>query len=65
MPEVTKIIISQRISSIKDADSIIVMEDGKVNAIGTHDELLQGNAIYSGVFAVQNEGGGDFDRMED
>ncbi len=54
--EITTIIIAQRISSVCDADVIIVLDDGKVNAIGTHDELLQNNQIYKEVYHSQQEG---------
>lgn len=55
MPDTTKIIIAQRTSSIQDADRIIVMEGGKINGIGTHDELLKTNAIYREVYTSQNK----------
>ena len=64
LPETTKLIISQRISSIKDADKIIVMEDGKVAGFGTHEELLS-NPIYSEIYEIQTSGGGDFDEKEE
>jgi len=57
IPDVTKIIIAQRISSIASADQIVVMNDGKINAIGTHEQLLQSNAIYQEVYETQNKGG--------
>lgn len=60
-PETTKIIIAQRISSVKDADLIIVMDDGKINGMGTHDELLANNAIYREVNESQSQGSGDAD----
>lgn len=60
-PETTKIIIAQRISSVKDADLIIVMDDGKINGMGTHDELLLNNAIYREVNESQSQGSGDAD----
>ena len=59
IPDVTKIVIAQRISSIEDADQIIVVDDGKINAIGTHEELLKNNAIYQEVYYTQNRVGGD------
>ena len=61
IPGTTKLIIAQRIASVKDADRIIVMEDGKVNGFGTHDELLATNAIYRDVYESQTGGSGDFD----
>ena len=57
IPETTKIIIAQRISSVEDADRIIVMEGGKMNGIGTHEELMKDNAIYREVYMSQNKGG--------
>ena len=56
LPETTKIIIAQRISSVQNADKIIVLDDGKVGAIGTHDELLKTCGIYHEVFASQQKG---------
>lgn len=61
IPDTTKLIIAQRISSIKNADRIIVMEEGKINGMGTHEELMETNAIYRDVYQSQNQGGGDFD----
>ncbi|HHX93423.1 MAG TPA: ABC transporter ATP-binding protein [Clostridiales bacterium] len=60
MPGTTKLIIAQRISSIRDADRIIVLDDGRIDGTGTHDELLATNAIYREVFESQTKGG-DFD----
>ena len=60
-PDTTKIIIAQRISSVKDADMIIVMDDGKVSGIGNHDYLLENNKIYREVFESQQQGSGDAD----
>lgn len=57
IPDTTKIIIAQRISSVQDADRIIIMNDGKIDAIGTHEELLAGNDIYREVFNSQNRAG--------
>lgn len=59
LPEMTKIVIAQRISSIEDADQIIIMDNGTVNAIGTHEELLKNNHIYQEVYYTQNRVGGD------
>lgn len=57
IPETTKIIIAQRISSVQDADRIIVMDNGKINAIGTHEQLLKDNDIYREVYTSQNKAG--------
>lgn len=62
IPNTTKLIIAQRISSVKDADRIIVMDNGKVHGFGTHGELMENNAIYRDVYESQNQGGGDFDQ---
>lgn len=59
IPNVTKIIIAQRVSSVQDADRIIVMDGGRINAIGTHEELLKDNPIYREVYYSQNKVGGD------
>lgn len=61
IPDTTKFIIAQRISSVKDADRIIVMEEGRVDGFGTHEELLASNEIYREVYESQTQGGGDFD----
>ena len=60
-PNTTKIIIAQRISSVKDADMIVVLDDGKVSGIGKHDDLLENNRIYREVFESQQQGSGDAD----
>ena len=57
IPDITKIIIAQRISSVKDADKIIVLDDGKITGIGVHEELIISNSIYKEVHASQEEGG--------
>lgn len=57
IPDTTKIIIAQRISSVQDADRIIVMDDGQINAVGTHNELLKSNEIYQEVYYSQNKAG--------
>ena len=61
IPETTKFIIAQRVSSIQNANKIIVMEDGKINGFGNHDELLKCNEIYRSMYESQTKGGGDFD----
>jgi len=64
IPDITKIIIAQRVSSIQDADRIIVMDDGEINGFGTHEELLETNEIYREVYESQTGGSGDFDEKE-
>ncbi len=62
IPDTTKIIIAQRISSVKDADRIIVLDEGSINGFDTHENLLKTNEIYSEIFESQ-QGGGDFDQQ--
>ena len=59
LPHMTKIVIAQRISSIEDADKIIIMDNGEINAVGTHDELIKSNKIYQEVYYSQNRAGGN------
>lgn len=61
IPDTTKLIIAQRVSSVQDADRIIVMDEGQINGFGTHEELLKTNEIYREVYESQTQGGGDFD----
>ena len=63
IPGTTKIIIAQRISSVQDADRILVLDNGQINGLGTHAELLATNAIYQEVYNSQTQGGGDFDKQ--
>ncbi len=63
IPDTTKIIIAQRISSISDCDKIIIMDNGKINDIGTHGELLERNEIYRDIYNAQQKGSDDFDEI--
>ena len=65
IPGTTKIIIAQRISSVMDADRIIVMDEGRISGFGTHEELLESNMIYREVYESQTGGNGDFDEKGD
>ncbi|MGN0663390.1 MAG: ABC transporter ATP-binding protein [Faecalibacterium sp.] len=63
IPGTTRIIIAQRISSVQDADRILVLENGRIDGMGTHEELLASNKIYQEVYHSQTQGGGDFDKQ--
>ena len=58
IPDVTKIIIAQRVSSVQDADQIVILNNGRIDAVGTHEELLKNNEIYQEVYYSQNKIGG-------
>ena len=62
IPGTTKVIIAQRISSVQDADRILVLDDGRINGFDTHENLLKSNAIYREIYESQMQGGGDFDQ---
>lgn len=64
IPGTTKLIIAQRISSVQEADRILVLDEGRVNGFGTHEELLETNEIYKEVYQSQIKGSGDFDKQE-
>ena len=63
IPGTTKIIIAQRISSVQDADRILVLDNGQINGLGTHEELLKTNTIYQEVYNSQTQSSGDFDKQ--
>lgn len=65
IPGTTKLIIAQRISSVQNADRILVLEEGRITGLGTHEELLETNETYADIYTSQAGGGGDFDRPED
>ena len=62
IPGTTKIIIAQRVSSVESADRILVLDDGRIDAFDTHENLLENNAIYQEIYNSQLEGSGDFDQ---
>ena len=64
IPGTTKIIIAQRISSVQDADRILVLEDGRISGFDTHENLLRTNVIYQEIYEAQTKGGGDFDHEQ-
>lgn len=65
VPDTTKIIIAQRISSVQNADRIVVMQEGEIHGVGSHEELLQKDSIYQEVYESQTSGSGDFDEKQD
>ena len=62
IPDTTKFIIAQRISSIQDADRILILHNGRIDGFDTHENLLKNNSIYQEVYESQTQGGGDFDQ---
>ena len=65
IPGTTKLIIAQRISSVQDADRILVLDDGRVSGFDTHENLLANNRIYREIYEAQSSAGGDFDQPGD
>ena len=63
IPGTTKLIIAQRISSVQNADRILVLDEGSISGFGTHEQLLQNNEIYRDIYETQTQGGGDFDQQ--
>ena len=61
IPGTTKIIIARRVSSVQDADRILVLDNSRLNGFGTHQQLLENNKIYQEIYQAQTQGGGDFD----
>ena len=59
IPDITKFIIAQRVSSVQDADRILVLDNGRISGFGTHEELLKTNAIYQDVYNSQTKGSGE------
>ena len=64
IPGTTKIIIAQRISSVQDADRILVLDNGRVSGFDTHENLLKSNTIYQEIYEAQTKDGGDFDHEQ-
>ena len=64
IPGTTKLIIAQRISSVQDADRIIVLDNGTINGFDTHENLIKSNRIYREIYESQTQGGGDFDEPQ-
>ena len=64
IPGTTKLIVSQRISSIQDADRILVLENGEISGFDTHEKLIESNKVYREIYEVQTQGGGDFDEQK-
>lgn len=62
IPGTTKLIVAQRISSVQDADHILVLDNGSVSGFDTHENLLRTNRIYREIYEAQTQGGGDFDQ---
>lgn len=62
IPGTTKLIVAQRISSVQDADRILVLDNGRINGFDTHENLLKTNKIYQEIYEAQTQGGGDFDQ---
>ena len=65
IPETTKLIVSQRVSGVRDSDRILVLDGGKISGFASHEELLQTNTIYREIYEAQTQGGGDFDQPSD
>ena len=61
IPNVTKIIISQRVASVQDADQIVVLSGGAISGVGTHEQLMESNQIYREIYDIQSRMGGDAD----